>query len=712
MKRIALILCLALLICCLASCELIFGTGNGGTGNGQGSGTNPPSGNQKPPHTHSFVEGRCECGAVDPTYTAPHTHSFVEGKCQCGATDPTYTPPHTHSFVEGKCQCGATDPTYTPPHTHSFVEGKCQCGATDPTYTPPHTHSFVEGKCECGETDPDYVPEEPGKEALPSDTISLNGLRGLNEQILVRISYTEGFTYRVYYKNDEDADFTLLDENLMIWSEDEITCYILGIKKGNYQVKIEAENDIGIATVTYEEIAVAAQDRSGYAHFNNTEGVGAYNDDGTVKENAKIIYVTNENKNTVTLVIDGTEYVGLVNILQAQYKSDTPLLIRIIGKITTNQWNYKNVEPRLADGSNASDDFFVNTFSNEYGENLANLIVKMKFNGAGAKTYNYRTTPDGLTEVRLTNAGTSTTTYKGSDFSSLKGKTVFDDDSYYNMLEVKASSNITIEGIGKDAEIFQFGISFEECNNIEIKNLTFTGYPEDALNFLGGDREELGNYSRYWIHNCTFNRGYNAWDITGERDKYAGDGSIDFNNVSGLTLAYNVFDNTKKSMLFGSGDSCACMNMTMHHNYFNKVESRLPLGRNSNIHSYNNYFSGCKNASSLRVGTYMFSENNYYDAVSKPFDLSSSVVKSYGDIFVNSNKGSITVVTSRDQAVTASCKPDKTTNYSGFDTNSSLFYYNEETGASDVAYLISADEVPSFVLKYAGAGVINQLPTE
>ena len=89
----------------------------------------------------------------------PHTHSFVEGKCECGATDPNYVPPHTHSFVEGKCECGATDPNYVPPHTHSFVEGKCECGATDPNYVPPHTHSFVEGKCECGETDPDYKPE-------------------------------------------------------------------------------------------------------------------------------------------------------------------------------------------------------------------------------------------------------------------------------------------------------------------------------------------------------------------------------------------------------------------------------------------------------------------------------------------------------------------------------------------------------------------------
>ena len=69
--------------------------------------------------------------------------------------------PHSHSYVDGKCECGESDPNYVPPHTHSYVDGKCECGATDPSYVPPHTHSYVEGKCECGATDPSYVPEGP-----------------------------------------------------------------------------------------------------------------------------------------------------------------------------------------------------------------------------------------------------------------------------------------------------------------------------------------------------------------------------------------------------------------------------------------------------------------------------------------------------------------------------------------------------------------------
>ena len=61
---------------------------------------------------------------------------------------------HTHSYVDGKCECGKIDPDYV--HEHSFVDGRCECGETDPNYNPSHEHNYVDGKCECGETDPEY----------------------------------------------------------------------------------------------------------------------------------------------------------------------------------------------------------------------------------------------------------------------------------------------------------------------------------------------------------------------------------------------------------------------------------------------------------------------------------------------------------------------------------------------------------------------------
>ncbi len=548
--------------------------------------------------------------------------------------------------------------------------------------------------------------EDPNKDINPG-LVDIVDLRGLNEQIYCKLTALDGYEYKVFYKKSGDEEFSSLDSNLMFRTRGVLEFYILGISAGKYEVKIEAESENGLLRKNLKEIEVAAQDRSGYAHFGYSEGVGAYNNDGTVKEGTVILYVTNENKNTVTMTINGTEYVGLVDILQKQHLSEVPLLVRIIGKITTNQWNYKNVAPRLTDGSNWDETFFENTFSNEYGENLVGLKVRYTDKCAG-KTYTYRTTKDGLGEVRVGGSGMSTTTYKGSDFPALLGKTVYDDDSMINVIEVQAASNITIEGVGDDAELFQFGIGFEECNSIEIKNLTFTDYPEDALNFMG--KNDVTKSGNYWVHNNTFNRGYNAWDVSGERDKYAGDGTIDMAIVHNATVSYNSFVETKKTMLVGNSDSSRCMNITIHHNMFDAVGSRLPLVRNTNVHSYNNYFISCSSCASVRVGSYLFSEANYY-YFSKPFDIKDSgAVKSYGDYFDSSSSGNATVASSRDQKVNNSCKPDKTTDYSRFDTNPELFYYDAERGVSDVLYLLSAEDVPTFINQYTGAGCLERLP--
>ena len=41
----------------------------------------------------------------------------------------TLTPPHEHSFVEGKCECGETDPNYVAPNPNPNPEKpKGGCG--------------------------------------------------------------------------------------------------------------------------------------------------------------------------------------------------------------------------------------------------------------------------------------------------------------------------------------------------------------------------------------------------------------------------------------------------------------------------------------------------------------------------------------------------------------------------------------------------------
>ena len=126
--------------------------------------------NTETPHEHSYVDGVCSCGQVDPNYNGGsagdnHSHYYSNATCtepatcECGATIGNAL---GHKFYNGVCtRCQAEDPDYVPPHVHEYVEGKCECGAEDPDYVA-HEHEFVEGKCECGEEDPNYTaPTEP-----------------------------------------------------------------------------------------------------------------------------------------------------------------------------------------------------------------------------------------------------------------------------------------------------------------------------------------------------------------------------------------------------------------------------------------------------------------------------------------------------------------------------------------------------------------------
>ena len=93
-KRFAIIaLLLVVSLLTLSSCDLISQIP--GLGTEQGGGDNTPDTPDTPEHTHSFVEGKCECGESDPDYKPEepeHTHDFVDGKCECGEEDPNYEP--------------------------------------------------------------------------------------------------------------------------------------------------------------------------------------------------------------------------------------------------------------------------------------------------------------------------------------------------------------------------------------------------------------------------------------------------------------------------------------------------------------------------------------------------------------------------------------------------------------------------------------------
>jgi len=542
--------------------------------------------------------------------------------------------------------------------------------------------------CSSPENPPVDVNTE-NQDNVNADSIRVKSISGLNEQIHLTLFKPESGEYIISYKEINDDEYTVIDKELIFDDGDSYSCYIIGLKKGVYNVRIEQGEGENLSRATISGIDVEKQDRSGYAHFKSDVGIGAYNNDGTVKDGAKIIYLTNENKNTVTLDINGKTCTGLVEILQANEQMTEPLIIRVLDRITTNQWMELEADTRLPESADAIDGHFESMFSSEYGENLAGMPVIVYASSLG-KRFEYVTTPDGI------------------KLSQTVDEKDYDNTCTMNVFEVHNASNITIEGVGTEAGFYQFGIAFHYSDSIEVRNLTIEAYPVDGLGFYAfGDVTLHGGY---WIHHNTFKAGLSYWG-TGDAD---GDESLDFADVNHFTIAYNKFDGTGKTMLLGGWEYDACLNVTFHHNYYFEVEQRLPLSRNSNIHNYNNFYEDCARGLSPRTSTYVFGEANHFLNCSSPYYFSGTetkgAVKSFEEIYEECGKlDSVTIVTDREEYVENTCTHEGKTDYTRFDTDPELFYYDAENKRTDVEIMLDAEDVGEFVKVYAGAGVFARM---
>lgn len=476
------------------------------------------------------------------------------------------------------------------------------------------------------------------------ESFSVEGCYGWNEYAYAKFS---GQASEVYYKKSSDSIYTKVDSQLIRNAEGRVD--IPGLAKNTeYTIKLVGTD----GTTVYYDVTTKAYDRSGYAFFNHS-GVGAYNDDGTLKSNADVIYVTNETKNTVKY----NNFTGIGNILKNASKFSNPVAVRIIGKVDS--------QVRDADGTKATD--------------IANGVVQI----------------DGLTDKVMSN------------------------DSYFNMLDISNAKNgITIEGIGDDANIDKWGLMFKNgCQDIEVRNLTFTKTPEDACS------TDSAKY--FWLHNSVFNRGENKYDLTTEKDKGDGDGSTDMSSSSNITIAYCTYNNTHKTSLNGGSDDVKSYNYTYHHNYFNTCDSRLPLTRQVNLHMYNNYFYNCSTCIDSRASALVLSENQYFENSRNCYKTTANTkygnpsIKAVGDYLSSDSKYTNTIYmttnAARGDAFAAIGNKNANPN---FDTNSSVFYY--KNGASDVELMNTAEEAKTECLTYSGvladskavAGSVNTNPDE
>ncbi|TDW50010.1 putative secreted protein (Por secretion system target) [Flavobacterium sp. 270] len=175
--------------------------------------------------------------------------------------------------------------------------------------------------------------------AMPTWAQQINEAFGWLESAFVKWQPVSGAqTYNVYYTGNGNVD-KKIDDQLIRSYGSYFRADIPGLKAGTYTVKVKPviSGSEGTGTTT-GNLTVAAQDRNGFA-FEGGRVPGGYKVDGTPKDNAVILYITQNTKNTISMNITGASAnpcVGLQNILYAikKGKDTRPFIIRLIGNIT------------------------------------------------------------------------------------------------------------------------------------------------------------------------------------------------------------------------------------------------------------------------------------------------------------------------------------------------------------------------------------------
>jgi pectate lyase len=183
------------------------------------------------------------------------------------------------------------------------------------------------------------------------------------------------------------------------------------------------------------------------------------------------------------------------------------------------------------------------------------------------------------------------------------------------------SSDKTIIGVGSTARIqgggLTIGVAVDDdmtappanaVHNIIIRNLSFSGASDDALN--------VQMFSHHiWIdHN----------DLSTPND-----GALDIKRGSSyVTVSWNHSHDSNKNMLLGRDDADSAqdtgrLKVSYHHNWFDATRQRNPRVRYGNpVHVYNNYYNANGDYGvAATIGSGVLVEGNYFENVDDPYHL-------------------------------------------------------------------------------------------
>lgn len=183
---------------------------------------------------------------------------------------------------------------------------------------------------------------ESGDIDNPAGVIQITEAKGWQESAYLKWAPFEGASSYNVYVDDKKIDAQLVRQYKSYYRAD-----VLGLKEGTYSVKVVPVNAEGTEIAganTASNLVVKSYNREGFAHF-KYDGVGAYNNDGTLKAGAKVLYITAKTAKTVSTTVNTGKpetITGLQSIIDAysKGKDKTPIAFRIIGKVNLSDLDH------------------------------------------------------------------------------------------------------------------------------------------------------------------------------------------------------------------------------------------------------------------------------------------------------------------------------------------------------------------------------------
>ncbi len=493
-----------------------------------------------------------------------------------------------------------------------------------------------------------------GEGDIQEGEIKITEAKGWQESLYAKWEkYSGAASYNVYYKGGKATDWTKIDQQLVRDYGSYARADVVGLVAGSdYAVKVVAVDNDGKEISGAEGIAgnmtVVNYDRSGYAHFNRTEGVGAYNNDGSLKAGAKVLYVTAKTAKTIStdVKVDNKgkteKRTGIQNILDGYTKGydSTPIAFRIIGL----------VEDSDLDGMSSSSE---------------GLQIKSNKDGVSQNI-----TIEGIGEDA---------TVSGFGFLCRSTTSI----EFRNF----AIMNFMDDGISLDTD----------NSNIWVHNMDlFYGQKGGASDQAKGDGTiDLKGDSKY----ITLSSNH-FWDS----GKSSLCGMTSESGENWITYHHNWFDHTDSRT-----PRVRTMTVHVYNNYYDGV-SKYGVGATtgSSVFVENNYFRNTKYPMLISLQGSDISG----DGEGTFSGEDGGIIKSYGNVFAeksskfkyvtyqeNNTQFDAYEATSRDEQVPSSVKTLAGGNtYNNFDTNSAQIYDYVSDAAADV---------PSIVTGYYGAGRLN-----